>query len=264
MNNDGFINSRTGKYVSSERAHQHVGENINSYEKRYSKNGKYYMASTGEESGLISFLAHMQSLELEEKCLDLALKSLCKLHEPKDWATRFIDRQIDKLHNLENQILNPLFSPKLWEKMLSDSDFANHYTPVQLYAFHGRPEAYFEFNYLRMQWELVRGLLKVELSQTVPFRVQITLFDTGRIDDLNKFWVHVYELARTENPPMFEEYKRLTAEYYYSIGNKEAAMTILDEIGENSEEFFIIYDEFKELFNNDYGVEEDCSLTEMV
>lgn len=47
---EGFINERTGTYVSPERAHQHVGEEhaFGGYEKAQSKKtGNFYMRETG-------------------------------------------------------------------------------------------------------------------------------------------------------------------------------------------------------------------------
>lgn len=47
---EGFINERTGAYVSPERAHQHVGEEhaFGGYEKAQSKKtGNFYMRETG-------------------------------------------------------------------------------------------------------------------------------------------------------------------------------------------------------------------------
>jgi hypothetical protein len=40
----GFTNARTGRYVSSARAHQHVGQSFGGYGKAQSgKTGNYYM-----------------------------------------------------------------------------------------------------------------------------------------------------------------------------------------------------------------------------
>ena len=50
---EGFINERTGAYVSPERAHQHVGEEhaFGGYEKAQSKKtGNFYMRETGSGS----------------------------------------------------------------------------------------------------------------------------------------------------------------------------------------------------------------------
>jgi len=41
----GFTNHRTGTYVSSARAHQHVGQSLGSYTKKQSSStGNFYMA----------------------------------------------------------------------------------------------------------------------------------------------------------------------------------------------------------------------------
>lgn len=41
---EGFVNSRTGAYVSPERAHQHVGESFRGFEKAKSRTtGNFYM-----------------------------------------------------------------------------------------------------------------------------------------------------------------------------------------------------------------------------
>lgn len=43
----GFTNARTGSYVSSARAHQHVGQSFGGYTKsRSSSIGNFYMSST--------------------------------------------------------------------------------------------------------------------------------------------------------------------------------------------------------------------------
>ncbi|MDO4437343.1 MAG: hypothetical protein Q4B77_05270 [Coriobacteriaceae bacterium] len=44
----GFTNSRTGAYVSSARAHQHVGQSFGGYTKTQSStSGNFYMKGTG-------------------------------------------------------------------------------------------------------------------------------------------------------------------------------------------------------------------------
>ncbi|MCI8452544.1 MAG: hypothetical protein HFJ74_08715 [Eggerthellaceae bacterium] len=53
----GFINERTGAYVSEERAHQHVGEEhaFGGYEKAVSKKtGNFYMRETTDDFDPIS------------------------------------------------------------------------------------------------------------------------------------------------------------------------------------------------------------------
>ncbi len=47
----GFVNSRTGAYVSPERAHQHVGESFGGFEKAKSKKtGNFYMREESEDA----------------------------------------------------------------------------------------------------------------------------------------------------------------------------------------------------------------------
>ncbi|NGM18134.1 hypothetical protein GMI69_07415 [Eggerthellaceae bacterium zg-887] len=41
----GFTNARTGRYVSSARAHQHVGQSFGGVTKARSSGGNYYMRS---------------------------------------------------------------------------------------------------------------------------------------------------------------------------------------------------------------------------
>lgn len=44
----GFTNSRTGRYVSSSRAHQHVGQSSSGYTKaKSSSTGNFYMRKNG-------------------------------------------------------------------------------------------------------------------------------------------------------------------------------------------------------------------------
>ena len=43
----GFVNHRSGTYVSHSRAHQHVGQSFSGYTKRQSSStGNFYMAKT--------------------------------------------------------------------------------------------------------------------------------------------------------------------------------------------------------------------------
>ena len=45
----GFTNSRTGRYVSSARAHQHVGQSFGGYAKaKSSSSGNFYMTRKGK------------------------------------------------------------------------------------------------------------------------------------------------------------------------------------------------------------------------
>lgn len=72
---EGFINGRTGAYVSPERAHQHVGEEhaFGGYEKAQSKKtGNFYMRET--DSGSDSDSGSDPLAELEE-----AMDSLSKI-----------------------------------------------------------------------------------------------------------------------------------------------------------------------------------------
>ena len=57
MSNGGFVNSRTGSYVSSARAHQHVGESFGGYTKARSASGNYYMKeSSGNSTPYLPYL----------------------------------------------------------------------------------------------------------------------------------------------------------------------------------------------------------------
>ncbi|NJE79991.1 hypothetical protein E0L17_01390 [Olsenella sp. SW781] len=64
----GFINERTGAYVSPERAHQHVGEEhaFDGYEKARSRStGNFYMRETGSgaPSSVNSALEALENIE---------------------------------------------------------------------------------------------------------------------------------------------------------------------------------------------------------
>lgn len=68
----GFINPRTGKYVSSMRAHQHVGESIKGYEKAISKStGNFYMRPTSAVGsyGLSNPFLEIQVAALEAQAM---------------------------------------------------------------------------------------------------------------------------------------------------------------------------------------------------
>ena len=81
MSNGGFVNSRTGSYVSSARAHQHVGESFGGYTKARSASGNYYMKeSSGNSTPYLPYLnitpANTMN-ELVDQMIDNAYQNLC-------------------------------------------------------------------------------------------------------------------------------------------------------------------------------------------
>ncbi len=79
---EGFINERTGKYVSPERAHQHVGEEhaFGGYEKAQSKEtGNFYMREVGS------------SYDLDDDAMEEARKALKKAKKAKKKAKRELE-----------------------------------------------------------------------------------------------------------------------------------------------------------------------------
>ena len=80
MSNGGFVNSRTGSYVSSARAHQHVGESFGGYTKARSASGNYYMKeSSGNSTPYLPYLnitpANTMN-ELVDQMIDNAYQNL--------------------------------------------------------------------------------------------------------------------------------------------------------------------------------------------
>lgn len=81
MADGGFINRRTGKYVSPERAHQHVGESFGGFEKARSKtSGNFYMRPDNGLSTLssdaLSFLTGLHESKMWDHILDNFAKTL--------------------------------------------------------------------------------------------------------------------------------------------------------------------------------------------
>ena len=81
MSKKGFVNSRTGSYVSSARAHQHVGESFGGYTKaRSAASGNFYMKeSTGNAIPYLPYLtaAPAQTMDqLVDQMIDNAYQSM--------------------------------------------------------------------------------------------------------------------------------------------------------------------------------------------
>ena len=85
---EGFINERTGAYVSPERAHQHVGEEhaFGGYEKAQSKKtGNYYMRETGSVPDYDS----VEGLEEVMKPLRDYEETMRSIHQIEAMSTSF-------------------------------------------------------------------------------------------------------------------------------------------------------------------------------
>lgn len=75
MTSKGFTNHRTGRYVSSSRAHQHVGESFGGYTKAYNqKTGKYYMQPSESVNANLVKSVFSDNSSIED-LLDLAIET---------------------------------------------------------------------------------------------------------------------------------------------------------------------------------------------
>ena len=242
----GFINPRTGKYVSPMRAHQHVGESIAGYEKAISAStGNFYMRPTAPIglAGPVSCYSEMSSAALQALIMQSyaplyasAMKSLAKSLEESTRQMRIDSKEMNVKAAYEG-VLTTLSSCKTVKDLCKDAVALSRITaliPKGQINLIGTAK---NVDYLKQSCHYVLQVLdegasellylkcKMDLSLTEDEEKEEIIDRYRRLDAMRSDRLEAFSVMR-QSPATAEERESAIETFWQTI---DGALEILDE-----------------------------------